>query len=45
MQSGVVRLNYGSTVLLPPGVAKLDGRPAAETSVRLGQALPRWQMR
>ncbi|MCF5945808.1 phosphatidylserine decarboxylase, partial [Xanthomonas perforans] len=41
----MARFNYGSTVivLLPPGVATLDGRLAAEASVRLGQALARRQ--
>ncbi|MFC6839674.1 archaetidylserine decarboxylase [Xanthomonas theicola] len=39
----MARFNYGSTVivLLPPGVAQLDPGLAAETAVRLGQALAR----
>lgn len=39
----MARFNYGSTVivLLPPGVATLDPALAAETPVRLGQALAR----
>jgi phosphatidylserine decarboxylase len=39
----MARFNYGSTVivLLPPGVAELVGGLAAETPVRLGQALAR----
>ncbi|UKE74703.1 archaetidylserine decarboxylase [Xanthomonas graminis] len=39
----MARFNYGSTVivLLPPGVAQLDPTLAAETPVRLGQALAR----
>ncbi|QNH13272.1 archaetidylserine decarboxylase [Xanthomonas sp. SI] len=39
----MARFNYGSTVivLLPPGVAQLDPALAAETAVRLGQALAR----
>lgn len=39
----MARFNYGSTVivLLPPGVATLDPALAAETAVRLGQALAR----
>ena len=39
----MARFNYGSTVivLLPPGVATLDPGLAAETAVRLGQALAR----
>ncbi len=39
----MARFNYGSTVivLLPPGVAELDARLAAESPVRLGQALAR----
>ncbi|WIH06258.1 phosphatidylserine decarboxylase [Xanthomonas translucens pv. graminis] len=39
----MARFNYGSTVivLLPPGVATLDPTLAAETPVRLGQALAR----
>ncbi len=42
----MARFNYGSTVivLLPPGVATLDGGLGAETSVRLGQALARRQL-
>ncbi|MDR6671945.1 archaetidylserine decarboxylase [Xanthomonas sp. 1678] len=41
----MARFNYGSTVivLLPPGVATLDPTLAAETAVRLGQALARRQ--
>ncbi|QNH17496.1 phosphatidylserine decarboxylase [Xanthomonas sp. SS] len=41
----MARFNYGSTVivLLPPGVAQLDPALAAETAVRLGQALARRQ--
>lgn len=37
----MARFNYGSTVivLLPPGVAKLDGALKAEASVKLGQRL------
>ncbi|NYF18773.1 phosphatidylserine decarboxylase [Xanthomonas sp. JAI131] len=37
----MARFNYGSTVivLLPPGMAQLDPTLAAETPVRLGQAL------
>jgi len=37
----MARFNYGSTVivLLPPGVATLDGALQAETAVRLGQRL------
>ena len=39
----MARFNYGSTVivLLPPGMAQLDPTLAAETPVRLGQALAR----
>lgn len=39
----MARFNYGSTVvvLLPPGVATLEPGLAAETPVRLGQALAR----
>ncbi|CTP85860.1 phosphatidylserine decarboxylase [Xanthomonas translucens pv. arrhenatheri] len=39
----MARFNYGSTVivLLPPGVAQFDPTLAAETPVRLGQALAR----
>ena len=39
----MARFNYGSTVivLLPPGVAELAPGLAAETAVRLGQALAR----
>ncbi|KLD77358.1 phosphatidylserine decarboxylase [Xanthomonas hyacinthi] len=39
----MARFNYGSTVivLLPPGVATLDPALAAESPVRLGQALAR----
>jgi len=39
----MARFNYGSTVivLLPPGVAQFDPTLAAETAVRLGQALAR----
>ncbi|QDI04074.1 phosphatidylserine decarboxylase [Xanthomonas cerealis pv. cerealis] len=39
----MARFNYGSTVivLLPPGVAQLEPALAAETPVRLGQALAR----
>ncbi|MCC4616636.1 archaetidylserine decarboxylase [Xanthomonas campestris pv. asclepiadis] len=42
----MARFNYGSTVivLLPPGVAKLEDGLAAETAVRLGQALARRQV-
>lgn len=42
----MARFNYGSTVivLLPPGVAALEGGLAAESSVRLGQALARRQV-
>jgi len=37
----MARFNYGSTVivLLPPGVAELAPGLAAETPVRVGQAL------
>jgi phosphatidylserine decarboxylase len=37
----MARFNYGSTVivLLPEGVAQLMPRLAAETAVKLGQAL------
>jgi phosphatidylserine decarboxylase len=40
---GAARFNYGSTVivLLPPGVAELSPELAAESPVRLGQALAR----
>ncbi|MEO6365998.1 MAG: phosphatidylserine decarboxylase, partial [Luteimonas sp.] len=39
----MARFNYGSTVivLLPPGVAAIDGSLQAETPVRLGQPLAR----
>ncbi len=39
----MARFNYGSTVivLLPPGVATMDGSLRAETPVRLGQPLAR----
>jgi phosphatidylserine decarboxylase len=39
----MARFNYGSTVivLLPPGVAELSPELAAESPVRLGQALAR----